>query len=389
MGAGLRVLHVIPGFFPAVRYGGPIESVLRLCQALAKVGVELEVATTDADGTDDLPVVTARPVDVEGVKVTYFRRRPRFDFAISAGLLRQLVASTRLYDLVHVTSSFSFPSAAAAVAARPAGVPYVVSPRGSCRGWALAHKRWKKAPYWHLVERRNLGGAAALHATSEQERDELLSLLPHSDVFTLPNGVVVPVRPPEVERRPRRILFLGRLHPVKGFDVLVPALAKVTAAVPDVETIVAGPDDVGEWARIQALVSRTQPRPRIQYVGRVEGDAKYALLASAGVLVLPSHSENFGQVVVEALSCATPVVASRNTPWKVVADVGAGAWVENSPDEIAAALVRVLTDAPSAQAMGRAGLELASKFSWPSIASQMAERYADIVRRARDERSQR
>jgi glycosyltransferase involved in cell wall biosynthesis len=163
--------------------------------------------------------------------------------------------------------------------------------------------------------------------------------------------------------------------------VLIPALSSIAARLPEVETVVAGPDDDGEWRRIDAALRRASPRPRVRYVGPVHGAEKDALLASASVLVLPSHSENFGQVVVEALACETPVVASRNTPWQRLETEGAGRWVENTPSSIASALLSVLLDPERAQMMGVAGRRLAAEFSWPEVGRAMMARYDTVAGR--------
>ncbi len=375
----LRVLHVIPSFWPATRYGGPIEGVLRLCQHLLRLGVTLEVVTTDADGPGDLRVPIAEKTLAEGVPVRYFPRRPRTRFAFSAPLARHLAREIPQWDLVHVTALFSFSSAAAMALARHARVPYVVSPQGTLMPWALGSKRWKKAPYFDLVERKNVLAAAGVHATSDDERAEIQRNVPGARGFVVPNGVDLPASLPDVPRERARIVFLGRIHPVKGFDVLVPALARVAAVMPDVETLVAGPDEDGERARVEALLARVSPRPRVRFLGPVYGNDKLSLLASATVLVLPSYSESFGIVVAEALAAGTPVVVSRACPWKIVEERGAGAWVENKPERVAEALIAILEDPARARRMGEAGRAVAAGFGWDNVAKQMLGHYEDVV----------
>lgn len=382
----MRVLHVVPSYFPAVRYGGPISSLRRLCESLAQAGVEVDVATTDADGPEDLDVPTNTWSEMGGVRVRYFHRWPKIDFAASVALGTFLVRETRNYDLVHVLGTFSFPSLVAGAAARSAHVPYVVSPRGSIQPWSLSQKRWKKLPYWTLFERRNLERADAIHATADHEAEAIRALFPEAHVFVLPNGVetVVPVG---VERSPRQIVFLGRIHRVKGFDILIPALARVAEAMPDVETVVAGHDDEGEWEEVEMMLRSVTPRPRVRYIGAVNGEDKWRLLASSAVLVLPSHSENFGLAVAEALASGTPVVVSRNTPWRSVQERGAGFWVENTPEEVASALLAILRNPALAGQMGAAGMELARALSWPKIGQAMLTRYMEILTRSSGRRA--
>ncbi len=378
MRSRFRVLYVLPWFYPAVRYGGPIESVLRTCQELGR-HVDLEVVTTDMDGPGRLDVPVAREMSVEGVSVRYFGRLSTNEYGLSPALWSFLHREVSRFDLVHIQPAFSFAPTAGAAAARTAGVPYVVSPRGSCQPWARGQKRWKRVPYWHLVEHRNLSRAAALHATSEEEVTALRGLFPQTPIMLVPNGVQIPEGQPKVERQPRRILFLGRLHPVKALDRLLAALSLLMRHHPDVETILAGPDDVGEWERLQAILSKLDPRPNVRHIGAVRGEAKAELLASATLLVLPSHTENFGQVVVEALSYGTPVVASRHTPWKSLEDRGAGRWVDNDPESLSLAMKGVLDDPERARNMGKAGMVLAGEYAWPAVGDAMAAAYENVL----------
>jgi glycosyltransferase involved in cell wall biosynthesis len=380
MSASVRVLHVVPSFAPAFRYGGPIVSVLELSRAASAAGAKIDVATTNADGPEDLAVPTDRWVQLDRLRVRYFRRWPRVGYAFSTDLARFLSAHVKDYDVVHVTSTFSFPALAAGRAARAAGIPYIVSPRGSLQGWSLAQKRWKKFPYWVALEKPHLARAAAIHATAEIEERDVKALLPGARVVLVPNGVEVAL-PPTLPRRPHTIVFLGRIHKKKGFDVLVPALSEVERQMPGTQTIVAGPDNDGEWARVEAMVRASSPKPHVRYVGPLQGRAKFELLASATAFVLPSHSENFGMAVVEALACGTPVVVSRNCPWRSVEDAGAGYWVENTPVECARALLKILGNPHAAERMGDAGRRLASQFQWPEIGRHMARTYEELARR--------
>jgi glycosyltransferase involved in cell wall biosynthesis len=374
----MRVLHVVPSYYPAVRYGGPIMSVKRLCEALACSGVEVDVATTNEDGPINLDVDTSRWHAVDGVNVRYFPRVGKGSYAFSLELARYVMRNARKYDLVHSTSTFTFPSLVASLAAASAGKPSVVSPRGSLQDWSLAQKRWKKAPYWLLLERRRLRNTTLFHATSDMEVKAIQGIVPGARVVSIPNGVDA-VHVEDVERQPERIVFLGRLHRKKGFDVLVPALAKVAAVRPDTETIVAGPDDTGEWLRVQGLLASSSPTPRVSYVGSVNGDERFKLLASASAFVLPSHSENFGQAVVEALACGTPVVVSQNCPWEIVERAGAGYWVQNTPESVASALLRILESPSLGARMALSARALSKNFDWLRVGAAMTSAYRQLL----------
>ena len=375
----MRVLHVTPYFAPAWRYGGPVQSVLRLCQSLQAAGVDVTVATTNSDGAGDLDVPLDCETRFDGVPVHYFARWPRISYGFSKSLAQYLHHETSQFDLVHITSTFSFAALTAGRAARRAGVPYLVSPHGALQLWSLRQKRWKKVPYWVLFEKDHLMRAAALHATADLERDEALAVLPKANIFVVPNGMEPIGELGSVIRSPRQIVFLGRIHPKKGFDVLIPALSIVARKLPQVETIIAGPDQDGEWARVQTLIDRATPKPRVRYMGPVDGSERFRLLATSTVFVLPSHSENFGMTVVEAMATRTPVVISKNCPWQVVEQAGAGYWIENTPAAVADALLRILGDPAGASRMGEAGAHLAAQYDWSRIGQDMAAHYRRLL----------
>ena len=377
----MRVLHLNPTFYPSTRDGGPSESLLLLAQGLEEAGVAVEVLTTNGDGPRNSDVPLGKLTAYEGVPVRYFERFPRVGFAPSAPLLRHLARVARDFDLVHVHALFNFPSTAGAALLRALRVPYVLSPRGMCEPWALAHRSWKKAPYWRAIERGNVAGAAALHATSSEEAAHLQQLFPKQTLLVVPNPVALPAKLPNVPRAKNRVVFLGRLHPVKGLDVLVPAMSHLATTHPDVELVLAGPDHHGELARVHARVKSLSPMPKIRWLGEVRGEAKAQLLASASVLALTSHSESFGRTVVEALAHGTPVVVSKACPWASVAERGAGYWVENEPRIVADALAAVL-DAPNeGQAMHAAARALAADYDVARIGAAMRTAYERVLAR--------
>ncbi|MBL8189098.1 MAG: glycosyltransferase, partial [Acidobacteria bacterium] len=165
----MRVLHVAAYFAPAFVYGGPPRSILGLCQALRRAGVEASVMTTTANGREDFPASSNGQQLYEGVPVRYFPRRwPKRFFAVE-GLADALLAEAGNYDLLHIHGLWNLTVWAAARAARHIGLPYLISPRGMLDRGAMNHEAARKFIAWHLAERENLLGAQLLHATSESE----------------------------------------------------------------------------------------------------------------------------------------------------------------------------------------------------------------------------
>lgn len=216
----LRILQVIPTYYPAVRYGGPIRSVHALCVSLVRRGHQVTVYTTNIDGNADSDVPLGRPVDIDGVSVFYFPVPALRRIYWCPALARQLRAAVSDFDIVHLHSVFLWPTYIAARAAHRAGVPYVISPRGSLVGDLIHRKsRFVKTAWINLVERRSLARAARLHVTAEIEGDEAKALgLKLPEIFCVPNGVDWPSHHPSLAAGPfgnipkPYALFLSRIN---------------------------------------------------------------------------------------------------------------------------------------------------------------------------------
>lgn len=383
----MRVLHVSAYFAPAFRYGGPPRSILGLCQAVQHAGVSVEVFTTTANGDDPLPPAP-EGIEYEGVPVRYFPLSWPQRFWRSAALSAAIDREAASADLVHVHGLWNFAVWAGARAARAAGVPYVISPRGMLLSGARArHGALKTIAYWG-VQRRDLRDAAFLHATSEAEAGVLAGIGPR--VVTIANGVEWKTAPPEQIARLRRrldlptdadvITFIGRLHPIKRLDLLAGAFIRLRRAGRRAWLVIAGPDEDGHRQLVEPLFREVADV--VRWTGAVDGDDKWALLATTRALVQCSDSESFGMSVAEALACSVPVVVTDRGSWAAVAAVGCGEVVAHDPAAIAGALDRLLADPDEARAMGERGRVWArGTFGWDAIGRAMIREYESIVDR--------
>ncbi len=364
----MKILHVVPTYLPARRYGGPIVAVHGLCRALAARGHEVHVLTTNVDGDSVSDVPTDRFVDMQGVAVRYFLSPlPRLYWSPGMGRALRGVGD---YDVVHVHAVYLWPGVAAARAARRAGVPYVISPRGMLVPELIRQKsRVMKTLWLRLVERRGFAHAAAIHFTSDLEWEDAKRVgIPLPSPVVVPNGVELPPRP-DVPRDARTLVFLGRVNWKKGLERVIEALPALKARL-----IVAGNDEEDLTPRLRALAQSLGAD--VEFPGPVYGTAKDELLARATLFVLMSTSENFGNAVLEALAMETPAVLS---PGVGLADevVKAGAGVIGL--DAAAAL---LDDASARAEMGRRGRALVeSRFAWPIVAKEMEDVYCSMTSR--------
>jgi glycosyltransferase involved in cell wall biosynthesis len=290
-----------------------------------------------------------------------------------------LERSARDFDILHAHSVFLWPTWATAAAARAAGRPYVLSPRGMLVPELIeARNRWLKRLWIAAVERGNLAHATMIHVTSTVEAKHLARAgLALSPVRVVPNGVDLPAAS-DRPRRPREIVYLGRLSWKKNLEALIDAMA----ALADASLVLAGPDDEGLASALRARADRLGLGERVRLRGPVDGAEKSALLAESTCLVLPSLNENFGNVVVEAMAQACPVVVTPDVGARdVVEESGAGVIAsDTTAPAIAAALTRLLDEPAAARAAGARGRQyVAERLTWPAVAAQTTTMYEEAI----------
>jgi glycosyltransferase involved in cell wall biosynthesis len=320
----IRVIHVIAGLDPA--HGGPSYTVPRLCAALGATGAEVEllsVALRDACGSD--------------ISNSGFRdRRFRWNYAgvpvlgalrYSSGLARALRHAACGTQLIHNHGLWLLPNVQVGWAAAKLKKPLVVSARGMLGPAALNFSRTKKLAFWHLLQGAVVRRAACLHATSEQEYQEIRTFGLSNPVAIIPNGIDVPAASDsKVSNDGERIvLSLGRIHPKKGLDRLVRAWARLEAEHPDWKLRIIGPSELGHDEELRALAATLGVR-RLFIEGPVYGDAKLEVMHTADLFVLPTLNENFAITVAEALAVGTPVIATKGAPWSGLETEGCGWW---------------------------------------------------------------
>lgn len=260
----------------------------------------------------------------------------------------------------------------------------MISPHGMLEPWALAHKGLKKRLAWPIYQKRILQRANCLHATSQYEGENLRRLGLTAPIAIIPWGVEVS----ECGRRggnfcgqEKSLLFMGRLHPVKGLPLLLEAWAKVTRR--GWKLRIAGPDEGGHQTELQRLVGALGIQDSVEFLGPVWGEAKEQMFLESDLFVLPTYSENFGIAVAEAMAYGLPVITTHGAPWKVLEEEGCGWWVPVSVEGIAAALEDALRKEPEELAgMGALGRKIvAERFAWSAVAEQFLESYRWLLGR--------
>jgi len=363
----MKLLHVVPHI--SAEASGPSYSVPRLCQALAEDGHAVRLSCLGA----------ARPVP--SVQVDLHPQWPvARRFAISPAHARALARAADEVDIVHNHSLWSMVNVAAGWVVPGKRAKLVVSPRGTLSSWALGHSRWRKRLLWPL-QRRVLARADLLHATSEAEYHDIRARGFQAPVAVIPNGIdVPPLAPHSPQNGLRTLLFLGRLHPVKGIDRLLDAWVALEAMFPEWQLVIAGKGEPAHEAAIRAQAARLGLQ-RVRFPGPLYGEDKAAAYRAADLFVLPTHSENFGMAVAEALAHGCPAIVSKGAPWSGLEREGCGWWIDHDVPTLQATLSHAMAQsADILQAMGAQGREwMRREYGWMSVAQRMTAAYAWLL----------
>jgi glycosyltransferase involved in cell wall biosynthesis len=384
----MRILHVIADL--ARERGGPAEACVQLARGLAELGHEVEVLATDRGESEGGTPWWKEIVDGTRLDIRLYPLQfPRF-FATSFPLARALAKAVPAADVVHLHSLYLFHDLVTGLHCRRFGIPYIVRPHGTLDPYIHRRHRGRKLAVEFLFQNRVLERAAAIHYTTEEEMRLAAPHARNAKGFVVPIGLDLDFyapRPPEAFRarwreigNRRIVLFLGRLHPKKGLDILAQAFADVARGRDDLHLVIAGPDD-GARAPTEALLAKLGATGRVTFTGMLRGEEKLAAFGAADVFVLPSRSENFGIAVVEAMVCGLPVVVSDCVNiWREVVDAGAAVAVPCDPSALARALAGLLDDDPRRIEMGRKGAVFArERYDRRRVAAELEAAYRTVM----------
>ena len=295
------------------------------------------------------------------------------------------------YDIVHIHGLWTPWFHGIVRAAYKRGVPIILSPHGMLAPWAMAHKRWKKWPVWHLWQKRDLLRATLFHATSDLEVEWIRHWGFTQDVVTVPLGTNLPPIVTDEADSPddsHVLLFVGRIYPIKGLVNLLQAWGMLKASgnrsMQKWTIRLVGPDQAGHVEELKSLTERLGISDSVIFTGPLFGEELAKEYRRADCFVLPSFTENFGGVVVDALSYGVPVIASTATPWSVLLqDPQSGWWVSNEPSALAECLARMMEMTRDQRRQlgtnGRARVE--ERYTWTTVAQKMSEVYEEVLRR--------
>jgi len=385
----MHLLHIIDSFSPEA--GGPPEALKQLIRATRACGTEVEVVCLDHPKAEYLKDIVC---PVHALNQTFLGR-----FAFSPRLWRWLRENAAHYDAIVMNGVWSFPGVALHFAARRAGTPYGIFTHGALDPWFNRKYRLKyvkKLIYWP-VQYSVLRHAFAVFFTTVAERDlAMTSFRPNRwKSVVVPYGITEPEKcegGPEAQIEEfhaalpglggrRYLLFLGRIHEKKGCDLLIKAFARIAGAVPDVDLVIAGPDQSGIQAKLERLAERTGIAGRVHWPGMIAGSVKWGALRSCEAFVLPSHQENLGISVVEALAVGRPVLISHQVNlWPEIKDDGVGLAEEDTLEGTLRLLERWFSLDPLEQAAmaARARPCFCTRFSMKEAAASINDAFHSL-----------
>jgi glycosyltransferase involved in cell wall biosynthesis len=378
----MRILFVSPSFYPAFHYGGPIFINRSFCEAMARHdNVQLEVLTTDSNGPKQrIDVKSVRQNHRDSYEISYCRRRLPPD--IAPGLMLHLFGKIRQADVVHLNGVYNFTTIPTLALCRLMQKPVAWSTMGALQRWEGTTRKGAKAHWERICNSLCEPERVVIQVTSEEEKTESLEKIPKASALILRNGIDIP-KLDGVVRDHRgdtlRLLYIGRLHPIKGIENLLAAMTMVTRTV---HLAICGEGEPAYEARLRSLVEELKLSKLVRFHGRVDGEFKEQHFGNADLCVAPSFKEAFCTVVLESLARAVPVIASHGIPWEHVVEKGCGLWVGNEAQELASAIDRAAS-MPLSE-MGRRGRAwMQQDYSWSQVAAEMIAEYEALISRQR------
>ena len=362
----MKILQIVPG----LSIGGPTYSVSTLTKWIMELGHDIQLYAHDKDvrGFEHLNL---HPFSINNFPLNK-------QLAFSSSLLKELKQECKDADVIVTNSLWQYPNFVMEKVRRGTRAKSVIVPRGTLSEVAFARSNIKKKLILALGQQKALKYADMFIATCEKEFQDIRKFGLTQPVAIIPNGVDIPDIS-EVKKK-KQVLFLGRIHPIKGIDILLKAWSELehTKKYNDWKLIIAGPVN-SDYA--QKIISCNTHLKNIKFVGEKNGQEKNLLMAESAFYVLPTHTENFGLTVAESLSCATPVITTKGAPWKGLIDNNCGNWVNLSVENIKNAIELYLNESLiHLQKLGNNGREwIKNNFDWKEIAAKTILSYDWII----------
>lgn len=384
----MRVLLIIP--YISLIYGGTGKVVCEIAQALGEHGLNVDVVSTNANDKSKLQVPLRTWIQKSSYRIQYFPCWHRYDQTISISWAYWLLMHLKNYDIIHAHTLFGPMLSLTYKLCQMKKLPYIMTPHGMLEPWALQKQAKKKSFYLNFFDNPALRKASAIQALTDCEMKQVREL-GFSQVFTISNGIQIEKfetlpSPNEFyqtfpETRDKKvILFLSRIDPKKGLDILAKAFAKTHLAFPNSHLVVAGPDSIGYLAEVKEQFSQLNCLEFVTFTGNLQGTLKYAAFSVASLYILPSYSEGFSLSVLEGMAAGLPCIITKGCNFLDAEEAGVVYVVEANEEEITNALNHYFEKTLEAQSLGAKAKEFILTFyTWDKIASQLAALYTQLI----------
>ena len=377
----MRVRHFLLSLHP--QYGGPTASVPIQCRGLSKEGVDVSLVTLDESTPFSEKLIE------DGVHmVTFSAPGSKIESTLRLSLKR-LLKSGDDADIYHSHGVWLPSNHWTSSAARKYGKKYVINPRGDLEIYRINYNRWKKLKkkvIWNLYAKKDSQSAACIIATSQQECDAIRTLGITAPVAIIPNGIELNNFPKEVvhtHREKKVVLFLSRVNPIKGLELLIEAWSKLSDNLKSQwELHIAGNSDPKDYIhKLEGMIAQLGVDDKVKLFGPITGEAKMQKYMNSDLFILPTFNENFGNVIAEAMMCECPAITTKNAPWQVLTDDKCGWWIDLSVDNIVTTLTEAmsLTDEQRIELGKKSRQCIINHYSSESVAKQTKKVYEWIL----------
>jgi len=383
----MNILIVIPYF--SFTYGGTTKSVKELAGELGKQGINIDLATTNADGNQTLDVPIGEWIEQTNCRVQYFPCWHKGDLIFSLSLINWLRQNLYSYDIIHTNTLFAPIVSITHWLCRWQNIPYIITPHGMLEPWALQYKSAKKQLYYRWIEKPALSQASAIQTLAPSESENIQKLgFTHS--YVIPNGIhrdeLADLAAPELfyqgfpeTQNKHLILFLGRIHPKKGLDILAPAFGKLHQQFPETHLVIAGPDHIGFLPTVQRYFEQANCREAVTFTGMLTGKLKSSALAAANIYIAPSYSEGFSMSILEGMASGLPCIITKGCNFPEAEQAQVAKVVDMDSSAIALAMQECLSEPAKAQEMGDHAREfIFEHYTWDQVAAKLLKLYNSI-----------
>jgi glycosyltransferase involved in cell wall biosynthesis len=382
----MKIAYIVASMSP--EWGGPPRAIQGLTEALSQKGVNVSIFTSAKKGEEDY-FIRPKGVEMKISKATFLSKIWKIHSLNFKTIFSREILD---FDIVHIHEIWHYSHFIAYRLAKKTKKPFIITIHGSLDSWCLKWKFFRKKIFANLIQKRILKNANVLHALTQKEAEDIRKFINNDRIKIIPNGI----DPKEFQNLPDRseiekkypeiinkkvILFLGRIHPKKGLNILAEAFGEISKNKKDLCLFIAGPDDNGYKNKIKSILAKKGVLNKVIFSGSLIGKDKLAALSRADIFVLPSYSEGFSITVLEAMASALPVIITEQCNFPEIAEKEAGIVIKSNTNELIMAINKLLENHLFANKLAQNGQKLLlEKFTWDKIADQMMDLYKNILK---------